>query len=296
MKGEFVGTFTGKHGQNADYDNPQPALWTLGPIHAQRGKQKFPIIYKGSKTMTLNARHVNKGAQIIINGKRADGELKFSSGEKIVVTLNDIPSPGMHFLQVQNLGGLFSNDFIFHVASSKENVKEIRNSNDPNRLTRELHQSIISGNINRIKNLLEEGADPNKRNDDGGRPISTAGFHGELEIAKLLIEKGAKLSNTNTDGNTPLHVAAFLCRSDVVKLYLEKGASVSTKNRRGETPIDVVSGDWSEGLNRFYQSISNGSGLGLNIEEIRLARPKILKLLRDHLKRLNLQAKTIKSQ
>ena len=128
------------------------------------------------------------------------------------------------------------------------------------------------------------------------RPISTAGFHGELEIAKLLIQKGAKLSNANTDGNTPLHVAAFLCRSDVVKLYLKKGASVSTKNRRGETPIDVVSGDWSEGLNRFYQSISNGSNLGLNIEEIRLARPKILKLLRDHLKRLNLQAKTIKSQ
>ena len=35
--------------------------------------------------------------------------------------------------------------------------------------------------------------------------------------------------------------------------------------------IDVVSGDWSEGLNRFYQSVSNGSNLGLNIEEIRLA-------------------------
>ena len=295
-RGEFVGTFTGKHGQNADYDNPQPALWTLGPIHAQRGKQRFPIIHKDSKVMSLNARHVNEGAQIIINGKRADGELKFTSSEKIAVTLNDIPSPGMHFLQLQNPGGLFSNDFIFHVASSKENEKEIRNSNDPNRLTRQLHQSIISGNINRIKKLLEEGADPNKRSDDGGRPISTAGFHGELEIAKLLIQKGAKLSNANTDGNTPLHVAAFLCRSDVVKLYLEKGASVSTKNRRGETPIDVVSGDWSEGLNRFYQSISNGSNLGLNIEEIRLARPKILKLLRDHLKRLNLQAKTIKSQ
>ena len=40
--GRFIGTFTGRHGESDDYDHPQPALWTRGPIHSQRGKQQFP--------------------------------------------------------------------------------------------------------------------------------------------------------------------------------------------------------------------------------------------------------------
>ena len=40
-QGKFVGTFTGRHGSNADYDHPQPALWTLGPIEKQRGSPGF---------------------------------------------------------------------------------------------------------------------------------------------------------------------------------------------------------------------------------------------------------------
>ena len=34
-KGNFIGTFTGRHGENADYDHPQPGIWTLGPIQQQ---------------------------------------------------------------------------------------------------------------------------------------------------------------------------------------------------------------------------------------------------------------------
>ena len=42
----FVGTFTGRHGKNADYDNPQPGIWAEGPIEKQRGAQKFPVLSK----------------------------------------------------------------------------------------------------------------------------------------------------------------------------------------------------------------------------------------------------------
>ena len=76
------------------------------------------------------------------------------------------------------------------------------------------------------------------------------------------------------------------------KTYLEKGASVITKNRRGESPIDVVSGTWNDGLQRFYQSISDGSNLGLDMEKIKSTRPQILKILRTHSNKENLQAQS----
>ena len=291
-EGKFVGTFTGKHGPNTDYDNPQPALWTLGPIHAQRGKQVFPIVHNNSKKMTINARHVKNGALIFVNGKRANGNLQFRSGENIEITLDDLPEPGIHFLQIKNKGGLFSNDFIFHVADNEQRAKEIRNSNNPNHLSGSLINAIREGNLKRTRSLLNEGADPNQRREDGGNPLSTAGFHGEIEIVELLLKRGAKISRPNTDGNTPLHVAAFLCRTKIVKLYLEKGASVVTKNRRGESPIDVVSGTWNDGLQRFYQSITDGANLGLDMEKIKSTRPQILKILRAHSNRGNLQAQS----
>jgi len=38
-------------------------------------------------------------------------------GEGVVVTLANLPAEaGMHFLQIQNPDGFFSNDFIFHTS------------------------------------------------------------------------------------------------------------------------------------------------------------------------------------
>ena len=240
--------------------------------------------------MTINARHVKDGALIYVNGKRANGNLEFKSGENIENTLENIPDPGIHFLQIQNKGGLFSNDFIFYTAKNKEAAQQIRNSNNPNHLTQSLINAIREGNISRTRNLLNQGANPNQKRDNGSTPLSTAGFHGETEIVKLLLKRGADISRANNDGNTPLHVAAFLCRTDIVKIYLQKGASVTTKNRRGESSMDVVSQPWNDGLRRFYKSLSEGSNLDLDIEKIKSTRPQILKILRSHTNKDKLQA------
>ena len=49
---QFVGTFTGRHGKNADFDNPQPGIWAEGPIEKQRGAQKFPVLSKQNKNIS----------------------------------------------------------------------------------------------------------------------------------------------------------------------------------------------------------------------------------------------------
>lgn len=119
--GELVATFTGRVGVDSDVDHPQPALWTSSAIQAQSGPQRFPTLAAGDTTMTIRGRHIREGAGVFVDGRRVAGEvscevgeLPVCSGESISVWLESLPAAGMHFLQVQNPGGLLSNDFIFH--------------------------------------------------------------------------------------------------------------------------------------------------------------------------------------
>ncbi len=123
--GRFVGTFTARHGVNADVDHPQPALWTLGPIHEQRGRQDFPVLYGDNATMTISGRHIHDDAHLIVDGRRVPGTLSVD-GETLEITLENVPAIGMHLLQVQNPDGLFSNDFIFHVTEDSEGAEALR--------------------------------------------------------------------------------------------------------------------------------------------------------------------------
>ena len=116
-EGKFIGTFTGHHGVNTGFDHPQPALWTLSPIHEQSGPQEFPNIHSGQLSMTLSGRHVDADAHIIVNGRRMDGRVNLLGKEMISVELAERPPLGLHLLQLQTRGGLISNDFIFNVTA-----------------------------------------------------------------------------------------------------------------------------------------------------------------------------------
>ena len=290
-EGKFIGTFTGRHGENADYDNPQPAIWTLGPIHSQRGRQNFPVLYDKRKSMAVSGRHIREGANLVVDGKKVHGSIRKEKNETVIIDLINLPDPGIHFLQIQNPSGLFSNDFIFHVAEDQNEANELQNSINPNRLGSALAEAIKRGDLQRTKKLIADGASINARRNDGSTPLSTASFNGRLEIAEYLIEKGARVMQTNRDGNTPLHVAAFMCQTEITKLFLKKGAHVRKKNNRGESAIDVVSSPWNEGLETFYRSLINSSEADLTIEQIKELRPQLLKLLRSKEAESKLQAK-----
>jgi hypothetical protein len=119
-EGKFIGTFTGHHGLNTGFDHPQPALWTLSPIHEQSGPQEFPSIHSEQLAMSLNARHVDADAHIIVNGRRVDGTVNLQDDEMIRVEFTERPPLGMNLLQLQTRGGLISNDFIFYATSEAE--------------------------------------------------------------------------------------------------------------------------------------------------------------------------------
>jgi YVTN family beta-propeller protein len=120
--GEFIGTFTGQMGSPVDLKHPQPALWTLGSLQRQSGRQRFPVLHEEKKVMGMSGRHFGEDAHLIVDGRRVDGKIEIQQERNLVlISFEEMPSKGMRLLQVQNPNGLFSNDFIFYVKETPEN-------------------------------------------------------------------------------------------------------------------------------------------------------------------------------
>jgi YVTN family beta-propeller protein len=282
-EGKFVGTFTGRHGVFDDIDHPQPGLWTRGTLHAQYGRQEFPKLGGSRKTMKISGRHVREGAHILVNGKKVPGAIRIEEKDEITIELDKLPAAGMHFLQVQNQNGLFSNDFIFHVVEDGTRVRGNEIATESKEVSAELAEAIAQGNLTRIKQLIGDGASLNQRSFDSGMtPLSIAALYGRLNVAQYLVENGALVTGTNRDGNSPLHVAAFLCRTKVVKYLLDQGASIKQLNLRHETAISVVSSAWSDELAALYRTINGGAHLGLDLNAIRKQRSQIAQILQSY--------------
>ncbi|MEC7567093.1 MAG: hypothetical protein VX738_15535, partial [Planctomycetota bacterium] len=118
---KFIGTFTGQMGTTVDLNHPQPALWTLGAIERQRGRQRFPVLHEEKKVMGMSGRHFGEDAHLIVDGRRINGKIEIQQEKNLVlISFEEMPPLGMHLLQVQNPNGMFSNDFIFYVKETPE--------------------------------------------------------------------------------------------------------------------------------------------------------------------------------
>jgi len=238
--------------------------------------------------MTVSGRNFDDYASVYVDGRLVDASVTLEEDEQetVLIELNPLPAPGMHMLQVQAENGLFSNDFIFHVARSAEMAVELQRNIDESHVdVRDaLSNAIAQGNVDEVKRRLGRQARRinDRRPTTGSTPLSDAAFRGNLEIVKLLIKRGAKVDGTNRDGNTPLIAAAFMCRTEVVRLLLDKGASMSHKNNREETVIEILSRPWNEELAGFYTGIGNATGVKVDLDRLKRERPNIAKLLREH--------------
>jgi YVTN family beta-propeller protein len=279
---KFVGTFTGRHGQNADVEDPQPALWTRGPIQKQSGRQKFPVLHESKKTMQISGRHIHDGANVIVDGRRVEGSVTVGQKDNLVIELAWLPSEGLHLLQVQNVNGMFSNDFIFNVTRNAKAARElIRTRDQQHRDWRtRLARAIAAGDVQETKNLRRIGVPLNRiRSGGNSTALSIAARVGNVEIVKYLLKHQADVNGRNRDGNTPLHTAAFFGRTEIVKLFLTRGADPMAKNKRGKTAVDTASAEWDEGQENAYKAISRAVGLEVDVDRVREARSEIAALL-----------------
>lgn len=112
-------------------------------------------------------------------------------------------------------------------------------------MTTELMNAASAGNLERVKALLQEGAEVNATAEGGWTALMKACYnaelkHGHPEVVKTLIAAGANIEAPIGYGVRPLMLAAGYGETEVVQALLDAGADVLAKNEGGYTALMMV--------------------------------------------------------
>ena len=93
-----------------------------------------------------------------------------------------------------------------------------------------MNVAIYTGDLEKVKNLIEKGADVNIKDHSKFTPLHETASCGKKDMVELLINKGADVNAKDISGNTALSWAVHHGYTDIVKMLLAKGADVNAKN------------------------------------------------------------------
>ena len=104
-------------------------------------------------------------------------------------------------------------------------------------LKMDLFHAIRANNLERVRFLVEQGADKDKVDGTGSTPLLWASDTGHLGVTQYLVEQGATLDKASSYGATPLIVAAANGNLEVARYLLEQGADRDKAANNGYNPL-----------------------------------------------------------
>lgn len=103
-----------------------------------------------------------------------------------------------------------------------------------------LATAVADGNLSRVQELINHGADINQPQGESLTPLHLAFLTGDGAIARVLLENKATLKAKTAEGWTPLHCAAKKGGESAVRLCLDHGADIKARTRDGQTALHKV--------------------------------------------------------
>jgi ankyrin repeat protein len=105
-------------------------------------------------------------------------------------------------------------------------------------LYREIHAAARAGDVAAVTgDLAQNPADLELPDNAGFTPLYLAASYCQTNVMVLLLDKGAKPDTKANDGSTALQEAAQQGCEAGVSLLLDSGAKVNIRNSQGKTPL-----------------------------------------------------------
>jgi len=111
-------------------------------------------------------------------------------------------------------------------------IEGIASYQSPHFFRTRLMHAVKKRDVERVKLLVELGADIHARDRDGNTALYYAILCGHLEIFQFLCDKGAALDTSNEIGLTYLHYTSLLDTSDIAEILINKGVSLDSHKSR----------------------------------------------------------------
>jgi ankyrin repeat protein len=114
----------------------------------------------------------------------------------------------------------------------------------PRDVNKELIDAARRGSLDKVKELLDAGANVNYKDERKLTPIMYAIAGEHLDIVKELIARGADITIADDNGATPLHLAAYSDEIEILKriidTHLAESDDLNAQDNRGDTALHTA--------------------------------------------------------
>jgi hypothetical protein len=130
----------------------------------------------------------------------------------------------------------------------------------------ELHECVFSGNLERIRQLVEGGVNIDEANENDVTALLLACSMRRFEMVVYLVEHGANVTHADGDGMTALHYASlyglmFDTLPTVTYLLLKHGARIAERNNEGATAFLFAAEKGNEDVVQYLLSSEGGASI-----------------------------------
>ncbi len=126
------------------------------------------------------------------------------------------------------------------------------------------------GDLDKVRILLEHGADPKIQDFNAIAPLHKAVADGGDECVAVLLDAGAPVDVIDEGGSPPIHGISFSPhhRPRTIELLVAHGADVNARSGDGGRPLHWCVGNWTEGTCDTIPNMRSLLDFGADIEAV----------------------------